>query len=77
VKEGLVVTEVKPGSPADDAGLQEGDVIVKAGTTPQNLRNVKSVDDLLSVLKKGGNSGVLLKVVRGQAVLYVVLNPQE
>ncbi|ADU97050.1 DegQ family serine endoprotease [Thermovibrio ammonificans] len=77
IKTGLVVTEVKPGSPADDAGLQEGDVIVKAGTTPRNMRPVKSVDDLLAVLRKGGDSGALLKVIRGEGVIYVVLNPQE
>ncbi|WP_457681368.1 Do family serine endopeptidase [Thermovibrio sp.] len=77
IKHGLVVTEVKPGSPADDAGLQEGDIIVEAGITPRDLKPLKSVDDLLSVLEKAGNSGVLLKVVRGEGVIYVVLNPQE
>ncbi len=77
IKYGLVVTEVKPGSAADDAGLREGDIIVRAGITPRDLKPVKRVDDLLSVVKKAGNSGVLLKVVRGEGVFYVVLNPEE
>ena len=77
IKNGVIVTEVKPGSPADDANLREGDVIVKAGTTPRNMRAVRSVDDLVSIFRKSNGSGVLLKVVRGENVLYLVLNPEE
>ncbi len=77
VKKGVIVTEVKPGSPADEAGLREGDVIVKAGATPRTLKSVKSIDDLLDAVRKAGSSGVLLKVVRGDGVIYVVLNPEE
>jgi len=77
VKQGLVVTEVKPGSTAEDGGLREGDIIIGAGITPKDLVPVKEVDDLVGVLKKASNSGVLLKVVRGEGVFYVVLNPEE
>ena len=77
VKHGLIVTEVSSGSAADDAGLREGDIIVAAGVTPKDLRPVKRVDDLLSIIKKAGSSGVLLKVVRGEGVIYVVLNPED
>ncbi|WP_456420194.1 Do family serine endopeptidase [Thermovibrio sp.] len=77
IKHGLVVTEVKPGSAADDAGLREGDIIVHAGITPKDLKPVKDVDDLLEVVRKAGDSGVLLKVVRGEGVFYAVLNPEE
>jgi len=77
VKHGLVITEVKSGSSAEDAGLKEGDIIVSAGITPKDLRPVKSVDDLLDVVEKAGDSGVLLKVVRGEGVFYAVLNPEE
>ena len=77
IKKGLLVTSVKPGSPADDAGLREGDVIVEAGITPRTLKPVKSVDDLVKVIEQAGNSGVLLKVIRGEGVIYVVLKPEE
>jgi serine protease Do len=77
VKSGVIVTEVKPGSPAEDAGLREGDIIIKAGTTPRNLKVIKSPDDLLAVVRNAGDSGILLKVVRGEGVLYVVLNQEE
>jgi len=75
VKEGVIVTQVKPGSPADYAGLREGDVIVKAG--PRTLKKIKSVSDLLSVVKSAGESGIVLKVVRGEGVFLVVLKPEE
>jgi len=77
IKKGLIVTEVKPGSPADDAGLREGDIIVAAGITPRDLKSVKKAEDLLKVIEKAGNKGILLKVVRGEGVFYVVLNPEE
>ncbi len=77
VKNGVIVTSVKPGSPAEDAGLREGDIIVEAGITPRNLKSVRKVDDLIKVIKQSGSSGVLLKVVRGEGVFYVVLKPEE
>jgi len=77
IKDGLVVTQVQPGSSADDAGLREGDVIVAAGITPKDVRPVRTVDDLLRVVERAGSAGVLLKVVRGDGVFYAVLNPEE
>ncbi len=77
VKNGVIVTSVKPGSPAEDAGLREGDIIVEAGITPRSLKPVRKVDDLIKVIKQSGSSGVLLKVVRGEGVFYVVLKPEE
>lgn len=77
IKYGLLVTSVKPGSPADDAGLSEGDIIVEAGITPRTMKSVKSVDDLIKVLEQAGDSGVLLKVIRGEGVIYLVLKPEE
>ena len=74
---GVVVTEVKQGSPADEAGLKEGDIIVKAGTVPRDMVKVKSKEDLFEVMKKAGDKGILLKVLRGDAVLYVVIKPED
>jgi serine protease Do len=62
---GAVVEEVKPGSPADNAGLQQGDIILEvnrhkvqsASDVQQALSNVtKGEDALLLVWSNGGNS---------------------
>jgi serine protease Do len=62
---GAVIEEVKPGSPADNAGLQQGDIILEvnrhkvqtASDVQQALSNVtKGEDALLLVWSNGGNS---------------------
>ena len=62
---GAVVSNVEPGSPADNAGLARGDVIVEvdrhqvenAGDVKQQLGNIpKGQDALLLVWSNGGNS---------------------
>ncbi len=60
---GLTVAEVEPGSPAADAGLKPGDVIVEANQTPVN-----AVADFAAVLKGEAKAKgvVLLLVRRGQ-----------
>jgi serine protease Do len=62
---GAVIEEVKPGSSADNAGLQQGDIILEvnrhkvqsASDVQQALANVKKGEDaLLLVFSNGGNS---------------------
>ena len=44
-QKGLVISEVAPDSPAANAGLQEGDVIFKAGDKPvESLADTQRVD---------------------------------
>jgi len=74
---GLVVTDVKPGTPADDAGLKVGDIIVSAGTEPQNLKPVKDVDEFAKLVEKAKDKGVLLKVYRNGFSFFVVLKVEE
>jgi len=66
--EGLVVTDVEPGSAADRAGLQTGDVIEEV-----NRRPVKSLRDATSSLRSQTGS-MLLRVWSGGASHFVVLN---
>ena len=41
-RDGLVITEVKPGSAADEAGLQPGDLITQVNRRPvKNLADYK------------------------------------
>jgi len=65
----LVIAGVKPGSPASNAGLEEGMVILKVG-----IRSVKSLDDFTAAIKEvNPEDGILLLVQAGQASQFVVV----
>ena len=71
--EGVVVTAVEPGSPADDAGIRRGDVILEV-----DRKAVRSVDDYKKAIagaRKG--RGVLFLVRRGDNTLFLALKPQR
>lgn len=68
---GLVVRNVKGGTPADVAGLQPGDLIQRVGTTP-----VHNLDEFTSAIEKADlSSGILLHIKRGNSAAFVVLKP--
>jgi serine protease Do len=73
-KQGAIVVEVEPSSPADDAGLQPGDVIVQVG---ESL--IKSASDAQTELKRAVRSDkpVRLRIERQGHGLYVALAPPE
>jgi Do/DeqQ family serine protease len=64
----VVVAGVRPGSPADEAGLQRGDVIVEA-----DRRAVKSPDDVANAAKDGK---AMLLVERKGGSMFVMLNKE-
>jgi serine protease Do len=71
--QGAVVQDVQPGSPADNAGLQRGDVIVEV-----NRRATKSAADAaqaLSTVQKGEDALVLVWSNGGST--YRVLHPSQ
>ena len=65
VSGGVVVSDVADGSPADEAGLEPGDVIVEA-----NRRAVRSAADLARALA-AGRQRTLLLVRRNSASLFI------
>jgi serine protease Do len=67
---GVVITDVRPGSPAAEAALRAGDVVLEVNRHP-----VKSVDDMKEKLAKAdpAKEGALLLVQRGENTFYVVL----
>lgn len=72
-RSGVVVTEVFPNTPAADAGLQTGDVIVKFGNetvnTPQGLQ--------LAVERSSVGSEVVLEVVRDGKSIELTYTAQQ
>ena len=66
---GVVVADVQPGSPAENASVQKGDVILEVNRQP-----VKGVADMKEKIEKSHTKdSLLLLVQRGGSNLYLVL----
>jgi len=63
--QGAVVTAIEPGSPADDANLRRGDVILEV-----DRAEVNNVESLRAQLE-AADDGALLLVRRGEATIFV------
>jgi serine protease Do len=69
---GVVVTQIEPGSPASDAGIQTGDVIREVDRKP-----VKDVEDFAQKIEKAKDQdNVLLFVQRGENSLFAAVTPK-
>jgi serine protease Do len=68
--EGVIITYVEPGSPADEAGLRKGDIIKEI-----NRKSVKTLDEYLGAIKDKKAENILVLVKRGGTSLWVVLKP--
>jgi Do/DeqQ family serine protease len=66
--EGLLVTSVQPGSRADAAGVQIGDVITSVGDT-----KVRTKEDFVKALREAQSDGVLLNIQRGDEKTFEIL----
>jgi serine protease Do len=65
---GAVIAGVEPGSPAGDAGLRPGDLIVEVDRSP-----VHSADEVDKRVSQAGDS-ILFLVRRGDGTLFVAVN---
>jgi serine protease Do len=69
--QGVVVARVDPGSAADDAGIQRGDVILEV-----NRETVEGLSQYRKALKNVGKSkSVLFLVRRGTNTIFLALKP--
>ena len=69
---GVVVTRVEPGSSADDAGIQRGDVIQEVNRKPVN-----DVEDFSRKIEQTkSQDSVLLLIQRGQNSLFAAVTPK-
>ncbi len=68
--EGVVVSRVQPGSPADLAGIQRGDIILEV-----NRKAVDSIKDVDKQIRKANDKDSLLLLVnRGKGSFFVGLS---
>jgi serine protease Do len=68
-RKGVLVTAVEPGSPSDDAGFQEGDVVRQI-----NREAVADTAGFQKLLKKvKGEKTVLFLVERGDARIFLAV----
>ncbi|MEO0137345.1 MAG: DegQ family serine endoprotease [candidate division WOR-3 bacterium] len=70
-QKGVVVIGVDPNSPASDAGLQVGDVII--GIANKEIKNLSDFRNALKDLKKG--KPVIFQIQRGERKRYVAVTP--
>ncbi len=71
IKKGVVVTNVESSSPAGDAGIQPGDVIIGIGN--KEIGDISDFRKAIQVLKKG--KPVIFQIQRGERKRYVALTP--
>jgi serine protease Do len=74
-KYGVVITDVTEGSPADDAGLQRGDVIQEVNNT-----QVKGVSDYNAAVDRAKSENpskpIVLLIKRGEVTQFVAIDPE-
>ncbi len=71
--EGVVITMVEPGSPAEEAGLRRRDVILEIDR--KSIRKLSDYQKAITKIKKG--KGILLLVRRGETTLFLALKTRE
>ena len=70
---GLVITEVVPGSSADDMGLQQGDIILEANRT--EVSSIEEWEKTINKLQPGDT--LLLLIFRNQHTYYVPIKVEK
>jgi serine protease Do len=66
---GAVVAAVKPNSPADQAGVQAGDLLVGVG--PNDVGTPDDAVNAINAAKKSGSPAVALRIIRQGQALFV------
>jgi serine protease Do len=72
---GVLVTGVRQGSPADQAGLQQGDVIVAVGSHPVE-NSAQAVHEMHQAVSGSGHA-VALRIIRDGQSAFVAIAPGQ
>lgn len=68
-RRGVIITDIHPGSPAEEADLRPGDIIKEI-----NKKTVKNIDDFNEIMRKAnGKDGVVMLVRREKVSFYAVI----
>jgi serine protease Do len=71
-RDGVIVTEVQGGSPADEVGIQPQDIIVQV-----NRIKISSMKDFnREIIKAAGKKSVTLLIKRGRSSFFVALQAE-
>ena len=70
--QGAVVTQVQPGSPADQAGIEAGDVIVGVGT--HAVTDPRQAATAIRNAERGGDGAVALRIIHDGQSAFVAVN---
>jgi S1-C subfamily serine protease len=71
--QGVVVTAVVEGSPADEVGIRRGDVILEA-----NQQQINNVQDYRTAVQRAGDAHSVLFLIRREGnAMYVAVRPEE
>jgi len=69
---GALVAQVEPGSPAENAGLQRGDIIREVNRKP-----IKDTNDFMQKIEEAKSTGtILLLIQRDKNSLYLTVVPK-
>ncbi len=69
---GAVITQVQPGSPADQAGIQAGDVIVGVGT--HSVNGPGQASTAIRDAERNGDSAIALRIIHDGQSAFVAVN---
>jgi len=70
--QGAVVTQVQPGSPAEQAGIQPGDVIIGVGT--HAVRNPREATRAINDALHNDSNALALRIIRNGQPAFVAVN---
>ncbi len=71
-KAGVIVTDVQPGSPAQNGDIKSGDVIKEIGRRP-----IRNINDFKEAMKRANlKEGIVILVKRDNGTFYTVLRDQ-